>query len=175
MCMVVGLSVDYVVHLAEAYATCPSPYRNDRVRSMLESMGLSVLSGAVTTFGAACFMLFSQIQFIYQFGIFVMSTISISFLFSFFAFTTFMSICGPQGNTGNLRTLGKWLKRNCCYCSGGMRSSSGLSSGRHNQSCLIACVLCHCSPVDDIVLDSLVPIQVTRQTKRSRGRTKHSS
>ncbi|XP_069116529.1 protein dispatched homolog 1-like [Argopecten irradians] len=114
MCMVVGLSVDYVVHLAEAYATCSSPLRMDRVRAMLESMGLSVLSGAVTTFGAASFMLFSQIQFQYQFGIFVMSTISLSLLFSFFAFTTFMSIFGPQGNTGSLVAFAKWVKSKCC-------------------------------------------------------------
>ncbi len=86
--LVVGLSVDYVVHLAEAYRTSPSSSRDGRVRSMLESMGLSVLSGAITTFGGAIFMLFSKIKFLYQFGIFVMSTVGISLLFSFFFFTT---------------------------------------------------------------------------------------
>ncbi|XP_060081595.1 protein dispatched homolog 1-like [Ylistrum balloti] len=130
MCMVVGLSVDYVVHLAEAYATCPSPDRMDRVRNMLESMGLSVLSGAVTTFGAASFMLFSQIQFQYQFGIFVMSTISISLFFSFFAFTTFMSLCGPQGNTGSLVAFGKWLKSKCSSNNGEQPSSSSFGDQR---------------------------------------------
>lgn len=113
MCMVVGLSVDYVVHLAEAYRSSPSPRREDRVRHMLESIGLSVLSGAITTIGAAVFMLFAQIQFFFQFGIFIITTVGIALLFSLLGFTTILSICGPEGNTGSLLTLGKSCKQLC--------------------------------------------------------------
>jgi hypothetical protein len=49
---------------------------------MLENMAVSVLSGAITTFGAASFMLFAQIKFSFQFGIFVMSTVGVSIMFS---------------------------------------------------------------------------------------------
>ncbi|XP_033734799.1 protein dispatched homolog 1-like isoform X2 [Pecten maximus] len=151
MCMVVGLSVDYVVHLAEAYATCPSPHRMDRVRTMLESMGLSVLSGAITTFGAASFMLFSQIQFQYQFGIFVMSTISISLLFSFFAFTTFMSIFGPQGDTGSLIAFGKWIKSKCCSKNEEISSTPSPTFGDQSKFCFLKCMRCSsCDGDDDI-------------------------
>ena len=114
LCMVVGLSVDYVVHLAEAYATSPSDNRMGRVRHMLESMGISVISGAVTTFGASIFLLFSEIQFLYQFGIFVMSIVSTSLIFSLFGFTTCMALCGPQGNTGSLKELFRKIKTKCC-------------------------------------------------------------
>lgn len=111
--MVVGLSVDYVVHLAEAYRTSPYSTRDGRVKSMLESMGLSVLSGAITTFGAAIFLLFAQIKFLHEFGIFVMSTVGISLLFAFLFFTTFMALCGPEGDTGSIPALVKQIKAKC--------------------------------------------------------------
>lgn len=111
--MVVGLAVDYVVHLAEAYNVSPYIRRQDKTRNMLEKMGLSVLSGAFTTFGAALFMLGAQIQFIYQFGIFVMITVCASMLFSMFAFTSLMLVLGPEGNTGSVKALVKWIF--CCH------------------------------------------------------------
>ena len=110
LCLVVGLSVDYVVHLAEAYRTSVYASREGRVKDMLESMGLPILSGAITTFGAATFMLFAKIKFLFQFGLFVMSTVGISLLFSFLFFTTFMALCGPQGNTGSLSVLPGLIK-----------------------------------------------------------------
>ena len=122
LCMVVGLSIDYVVHLAEAYRTSPHRDRRNRVKYMFEKMGLSVLSGAVTTFGASIFLLFAQIQFLYEFGIFVMATVSISLLFSFTFFPAMMSICGPQGNTGCLVTLLKKLVRCCKEADAQLRS-----------------------------------------------------
>ena len=103
--MVVGLSVDYVVHLAEAYRSSPESDRAGRVKSMLGSMGLSVASGALTTFGAASFMLGSKIHLVFQFGVFVMSIISVSFLYALFGFTTFMALCGPEGDKGSLWVL----------------------------------------------------------------------
>ncbi|XP_076099747.1 protein dispatched homolog 1-like [Mytilus galloprovincialis] len=111
--LIVGLSVDYVVHFAEAYRTSPFTHRKGRVKSMLEAMGLSVLSGAITTFGAAVFMLFAEIQFSYQFGIFVMCTIGTSFMFSFLLFPAFMASWGPEGNTGSIPAIVKALKLKC--------------------------------------------------------------
>lgn len=121
--MVVGLAVDYVVHLAEAYNVSPYVRRQDRTRNMLEKMGLSVLSGAFTTFGAALFMLGAQIQFIYQFGIFVMITVCASMLFSMFAFTSLMLVLGPEGNTGSIKAL---VKRFFCR--------RGKQSGKNQDS-----------------------------------------
>jgi predicted RND superfamily exporter protein len=57
-------------------------------------------------------MLGAQIQFIYEFGIFVMITVSTSLLFSVFAFTSFMLILGPEGQTGSIKALVK----KCCSC-----------------------------------------------------------
>ncbi|KAH3845204.1 hypothetical protein DPMN_087479 [Dreissena polymorpha] len=111
--MIVGLAVDHIVHLAEAYQACPSPRRADRVRYMLESIGLSVLSGAATTLGAAVFMLGAQIQFFFQFGIFIITIIGLALVFSMLGFTALLSLCGPEGNTGYIPAMCKWLVKKC--------------------------------------------------------------
>lgn len=129
--MVVGLSVDYIVHLAEAYRSSPSTGRTDRVHHMLESIGLSVVSGAVTTIGAAVFMLFAKIQFFFQFGIFIISTVGISLLFALFGFTTFLSLCGPQGETGCLKAFVRGCKKFCLK-----RDNSDTEDSKEKQSCV---------------------------------------
>ncbi|XP_013386010.1 uncharacterized protein LOC106155638 [Lingula anatina] len=105
LCLVVGLAVDYVVHLAEGYHLSPHRDRLGRVRDMLDHVGISVLSGATTTLGASIFMMFAEIQFYVQFGIFIFSVIGFSILFSLLFFTTLLAIAGPQGDTGSLAPL----------------------------------------------------------------------
>ena len=109
MCMVVGLSVDYVVHLAEGYHRSAHADRESRVRDMLEEVGISVFAGACTTLGASLFMLFAQILFIIKFGIFMICTIGFSLLFSLGFFTTVMGLVGPSGKTGDIKELYKCL------------------------------------------------------------------
>ncbi|CAE7042294.1 disp1 [Symbiodinium natans] len=58
--MVIGLSVDYVIHLGDAYLECPDESREDRVQFMVTKMGVSVISGAISSAGAAIFMTFCQ-------------------------------------------------------------------------------------------------------------------
>jgi hypothetical protein len=66
LCLVVGLSVDYVVHLAEGYHLSVRRERGGRTQDMLANLGISVLTGAATTLGAAFFMMFAKIQFFLQ-------------------------------------------------------------------------------------------------------------
>merc|ERR1719181_664318 len=54
--MVIGLSVDYVVHMADAYLEAPAADRIGRTQYMMKKMGLAVLNGAATTIGAAALM-----------------------------------------------------------------------------------------------------------------------
>ena len=105
MCMVVGLSVDYVVHLAEGYHMSAHTDRMSRLRDMLEEVGISVFSGACTSLGASLFMFFAQIQFLVKFGIFMFCTIGFSLIFSLGFFTTIMGILGPSGSTGDIGVL----------------------------------------------------------------------
>lgn len=101
----VGLAVDYVVHLAEAYHTSPSSDRLGRIHYMLKTMGVSVLSGACTTLGSSVFMLFAQITFFTQFGMFIFGTIFFSILYAMVFFTAALSLIGPQGNFGSLESI----------------------------------------------------------------------
>ena len=66
MCLVVGLAVDFVVHLAEGYHLADGNSRKVKLKSALEKMGTSVFSGACTTLGASAFMLFAKMQFFFQ-------------------------------------------------------------------------------------------------------------
>ena len=53
MIIVVGMSVDYTVHLMHSYAECSEPRRFERARHAMTEMGVSVFGGALTTFIAA--------------------------------------------------------------------------------------------------------------------------
>ena len=107
--LVVGLAVDYVVHLSEAYHTSPQKHRSEKVRDMLEQMGVSVISGAFSTLGASSFMMAAQIQFFLQFGIFLFLTIGFSLIYSLFLFTPLLSVIGPEGNTGSVVPIISWI------------------------------------------------------------------
>lgn len=110
MCMVVGLTVDYVVHLAEGYTLSLHKDRFSRVRDMLDEMAVSVFFGACTTLGASMFMFIAQLSFFLQFGIFMFSTIGFSLFFAMGMFVTLMGLFGPQGDTGNLVVLFQKIK-----------------------------------------------------------------
>lgn len=103
--LVVGLSVDYVVHLTEGYHRSVQPDRRGKVRDMLETVAVSVASGAASTLGASIFMLFAQILFFVEFGIFMFCTIGFSLIYSLGLFTVVLAFVGPEGNIGSLVPL----------------------------------------------------------------------
>jgi multidrug efflux pump subunit AcrB len=102
MTMVVGLSVDYVVHLAEGYIELEGGNRLQRTKHALGHVGISVISGACSTLGAAVFMFGGKIIFFMQFGIFIFVTIGFSTLYSLLFFSTVLTLIGPQGNHGSI-------------------------------------------------------------------------
>ncbi|XP_074654753.1 uncharacterized protein LOC141908556 [Tubulanus polymorphus] len=114
LCLVVGLSVDYIVHLAEGYYYAPYDDRKSRTQNMLEEVGISVTAGAITTLGASFFMLFCRIQFNYQFGLFLFCSIGFSWVFAIGFFTTFMALAGPNKEKGSIKPLFRFLKEKCC-------------------------------------------------------------
>jgi len=109
--LVVGLAVDYVVHLADGYVRSQKQSRRDKVRDTLGHVGISVLSGASTSLGASVFMLAAKILFFFQFGIFMFCTIGLSIIYALILFTTILGIFGPEGNTGSLEPFYNWCRR----------------------------------------------------------------
>merc|ERR1712129_362206 len=100
--MVVGMSVDYVVHLSEAYLASGEEQRFFRSRRMLGIVGSSVLSGAISTLLGIFWLFFATNMIFFKFGAFIFFLISCSCLMSLVAFTAAMTYVGPEGDNGNI-------------------------------------------------------------------------
>ena len=85
MVIIIGFSVDYVVHLGAHYVHKKSPDRTDRTSDALGAMGVSIFSGALTTFGSGVFLFGGQIIFFQKFALIITSPVivSVSFATSF--------------------------------------------------------------------------------------------
>ncbi len=116
--LVVGLSVDYVVHLAQHYVRERESKRLPRVQSTLGHVGISVLSGACSTLGASVFMFGAKILFFFQFGIFIFSTVGLSLLFALVFFEAVLGLVGPEGSVGS---LAPWMGQLMDYLRGKTR------------------------------------------------------
>ena len=61
--IVIGFSVDYVVHLAAHYVHSPLYEREAKATEAISDMGISIFSGAVTTLGSGIFLFFGTLVF----------------------------------------------------------------------------------------------------------------
>jgi len=111
--MVVGMSVDYVVHLAEAYLHSGEALRAHAARRMLGIVGMAVISGAVSTVGGIMFLIFSYNQFFYKFGLNIFFLMIMASFYSLVGFTAAMSSFGPQGAQGNTTVCYYWCLSLC--------------------------------------------------------------
>ena len=102
MAFVAGLSVDYILHLVQAYRISSLKRREDRVQDALSSVGVSIVSGAITTLGSSAFIMFTQIEFFLEFGVFIFCTVGFSVLHAMLLFPAMLTIMGPSNDQGNL-------------------------------------------------------------------------
>merc|ERR1711869_104343 len=94
-----GFSVDYVVHLAHSFVQAEKKERLDKVRSALDEIGVSVLGGMLTSASAAVALMICQLQFFHKFGVFLMLTVSISWIWANVGFMASMALFGPDDST----------------------------------------------------------------------------
>merc|ERR1712193_315210 len=94
-----GFSVDYVVHLAHAFVHAEKKERSDKVRSAFDEIGVSVLAGMLTSASAAVALMICQLQFFYKFGVFLMLTVSVSWIWANVGFMGSMALFGPDDST----------------------------------------------------------------------------
>ena len=66
--ILVGLSVDYVVHFANAYMESDTDTRLKALQSALIEMGGTILGGAITSLGASFMLFLCQFQYFAKFG-----------------------------------------------------------------------------------------------------------
>jgi len=95
--IVIGLSIDYTVHLGHTYTDSLAKYREGRMTFAATMMGGTVLGGGATTLGCALFMLPCQLTFFSKMANLLAATICFSLIFSFGFFLPLMSVIGPEG------------------------------------------------------------------------------
>merc|ERR1712242_545295 len=100
--MVIGFSVDYVVHLANSYLESNGESRMERLSFALLTMGISVVSGAATTMLAGFMLIFPAFIFFYKMGWIIMTTVLLAMLWALMFFPAIVAAMGPEGDQGDL-------------------------------------------------------------------------
>ena len=102
----VGFSIDFVAHVAVAYSESDRSLSSyERTKRALEELGVSVTAATATTVGAATFMLPNRLVPFQKIGLFVIFDMTISLLFAVGFFAALLVVAGPEGETGNLKSL----------------------------------------------------------------------
>jgi predicted RND superfamily exporter protein len=121
--VVVGISVDYSVHIAHAYVEAEplakagqeltdEDERIQRTRFALATIGISLTSGLFTSLGGALFLFFCALNVFRKFGIFLFLTLLVSFACAFLMLVPMLLVVGPTGTRGQLPPLSMLWKRN---------------------------------------------------------------
>mmetsp|Transcript_19213 Transcript_19213/g.67820 ORF Transcript_19213/g.67820 Transcript_19213/m.67820 type:complete len:1060 (-) Transcript_19213:922-4101(-) len=105
--IVIGLAVDFSLHLSHFYVEAPVADRQGRVRYALRSVGFTVIAGAATTLGAGAMLFIGQLTFFTRMAVLLTSTITFSFLSSMGFFCALCALVGPEGDAGDVRVLGR--------------------------------------------------------------------
>eukprot|EP00747_Dinoflagellata_sp_TGD_P108185 gnl/TRDRNA2_/TRDRNA2_170338_c0_seq2.p1 gnl/TRDRNA2_/TRDRNA2_170338_c0~~gnl/TRDRNA2_/TRDRNA2_170338_c0_seq2.p1 ORF type:complete len:1313 (-),score=226.34 gnl/TRDRNA2_/TRDRNA2_170338_c0_seq2:98-4036(-) len=113
--VIIGVSVDYSVHIAHAYkvsepgssVTDTVELRHMKARSSLGTIGISLVSGLLTSLGSTLFLWFCSIMFFRKFGMFIFLTLLISFFVTFTFLVPVLMIIGPTGTLGDLPRCGR--------------------------------------------------------------------
>ena len=95
--ILIGLSVDYCVHLANAYVESPEHMttREARTRHALTIMGVSITASAVTTIISGSILWLCILTFFSKFAFLITATIVSSFAWSVFFLPAALVIAGP--------------------------------------------------------------------------------
>jgi len=99
--MVIGLSVDYVIHLGHMYVVAGEEgieSRQGRFRFSATKMGPTIIAGSVTTGGSALTMFLCQLAFFTKMATLIVMTIASSIAFSLFFFLPMLLLLGPEKN-----------------------------------------------------------------------------
>ena len=101
--VMIGFSIDYVVHYGASYVECDKEDRKGRIQHALHTMGISIVSGAVTTFASGAFLVIPEFKFFGQFGILIMSVVAFSLLYSNTFFIALLAVLGPEKTSGKVK------------------------------------------------------------------------
>jgi hypothetical protein len=98
--ILIGVSVDFVIHFSHAYVSMPGKVARDvRTKHALIDMGPSILAAAFTTIAGAGVMLFCVITFFTKFAFVLFFAIVQATIGSFIFFLTLTDCIGPEEPT----------------------------------------------------------------------------
>ena len=97
----VGMAVDFTLHLAHTFVHARGD-RRARTTKTLAVMGVSVTSGAVTTFAATLVLYLCNLNWFRKFGQFVTMLISMSFVTAMLGLCAALALFGPDEGEGEL-------------------------------------------------------------------------
>lgn len=117
--MVIGFSVDYVVHLAAHYVHSAAVTRHPRSTEAIAEMGISIFSGAMTTIGSAAFLFGGKLGFFQKFAFMISTTVILALCYSLIYFIALSHGFGPEGSTGH---IGRAIKQCIKLCRRGKKS-----------------------------------------------------
>merc|ERR1712241_1491136 len=100
--MLIGFSIDYVVHVANAYLESKGDSRMERMSFALLTMGVSVLAGAITTALSGIMLMFPSWLIFYKMGMIIMTVVIYALLWAMVFFASIMLLIGPEGKQGDL-------------------------------------------------------------------------
>jgi len=97
--IIIGFSVDYVVHLGHSYweARHNKKDRIGRAKIALMTMGGTVSMGAITTFFGGLPLIFTEIVIFIKMGTLMVCTVSFAWFWSLCLFVPLLMVFGPQG------------------------------------------------------------------------------
>ncbi|KAJ3449434.1 sterol-sensing domain [Anaeramoeba flamelloides] len=111
--IIVGISVDYIVHFCHAYNIADEDNRYKKMRLASTHLGISVVSAAITTLSSAFVLFFTIVLFFSRFGVYIWMTIASSVLWSFVFFFAILAVIGPTKNVGKISFIyRKYFRRN---------------------------------------------------------------
>ena len=94
--MLIGFAVDYVLHLSTDFMHSSQPTRALKMRQSYREMGVSILSGCITTFACGFFLYFANFVFFKVFAFVITLTVLLAFFFSMVTFGAIMHVVGPE-------------------------------------------------------------------------------
>lgn len=94
--ILIGFSVDYVIHLSADYMHSPQKSRHDKMQQAYTEMGVSITSGAITTFGSGVFLFGGFLILFQKFAVLITATIAIAYFMAMLFFGAMSHIFGPE-------------------------------------------------------------------------------
>ena len=103
--ILIGFSVDYIIHLSAHYIHSKYKTRGDKMRQSYREMGVSIFSGCITTFGCGSFLFGGNFVFFQKFAMIICTTVIIAFLTAVLTFGSICYVIGPQNGFGDIPCL----------------------------------------------------------------------